>query len=481
MNYKYLLALVALFASSSLLAQTRLSFKENGFVIAQFTDLHWDNKSNKCSETASTIQHVLESEKPDLVVLTGDVVTEKPAIEGWESIIALLENAKINYTVTLGNHDAEVLEKDEIFKMLLESPYYIGNKRIDNVDGVGNSVIPIYDSHTATKIESILYCIDSNDYPTERIHGPYDWIHFNQVEWYRKQSAHFTKQNNNTPLPSLAFFHIPLIEYKEVQEDSKTFGVNKEKGVSSSRVNSGIFASFIDMKDVMGVFVGHDHNNDFIGINKGIALAYGRVTGADAYGQLNRGARIIKLIEGKAKFDTWISTKEGREPAFYYPSGFNEADSQSMNYLPAVNSKSTVKGVHYNYYEGECKKVADIAACKKISSGTMPNISIKDAPIKDYFAFDFTSLILIPEDGVYRFYTYSDDGSQLYIDEELVVDNDGGHSARRAEGIIALKKGFHKLKVLYFERYMGETLEVGYSSRYITETILSDEQLYLPN
>ncbi|MGL5272602.1 MAG: PA14 domain-containing protein, partial [Phocaeicola sp.] len=299
------------------------------------------------------------------------------------------------------------------------------------------------------------------------------------VEWYRNQSAHFTKQNNNIPLPSLAFFHIPLIEYKEVQGDSKTFGTNKERGIASSSVNSGAFASFIDMKDVMGVFVGHDHNNDFIGINKGIALAYGRVTGADAYGELNRGARIIKLIEGKGKFDTWISTKEGREPAFYYPSGFNEADSQSMNYLPAVNSKSTVKGVHYNYYEGECKKVADIAACKKISSGTMANISIKNAPIKDYFAFDFTSLILIPEDGVYRFYTYSDDGSQLYIDEELVVDNDGGHSARRAEGIIALKKGFHKLKVLYFERYMGETLEVGYSSRYITETTLSDEQLYL--
>ena len=36
----------------------------------------------------------------------------------------------------------------------------------------------------------------------------------------------------------------------------------------------------------MGVFVGHDHDNDFIGIDKGIALGYGRVTGADAYGEM---------------------------------------------------------------------------------------------------------------------------------------------------------------------------------------------------
>ncbi len=49
-----------------------------------------------------------------------------------------------------------------------------------------------------------------------------------------------------------------------------------------------MFASFLDMRDVMGVFVGHDHDNDFIGIDKGIALGYGRVTGADAYGELTR-------------------------------------------------------------------------------------------------------------------------------------------------------------------------------------------------
>lgn len=63
----------------------------------------------------------------------------------------------------------------------------------------------------------------------------------------------------------------------------------------------------------MGVFAGHDHDNDYLGINKGIVLGYGRVTGADAYGELTRGARIIELYEGKFRFDTWITTPSGRE------------------------------------------------------------------------------------------------------------------------------------------------------------------------
>ena len=94
---------------------------------------------------------------------------------------------------------------------------------------------------------------------------------------------------------------------------------------------------------------------------------------------------------------------------------------------------------------------------------------------------DFHTLIQIPEKGIYRFYTFSDDGSMLYIDGKLVVDNDGGHSARRAEGKIALEKGFHELHLLYFEDYMGQELEVGFSGLDFPEVPLQDEMLFLPN
>lgn len=461
-------------------AQNRFAFRDGKFVIAQFTDLHWTPQSAKCAETAATIRAILKAEQPALAILSGDVVTADPAIEGWKDVTAIFNETKTPFVVTMGNHDAEYLTRDEIYDFLLKSPYYAGTKGPEDIMGCGNCAIPVYGSEKKDKMQALLYCIDSNDYQPNKLYGAYDWIHFDQIEWYRKQSAGFTAANAGKPLPALAFFHIPLIEFNEIRGDGKTFGNDKEGGVAAANINSGMFSSFIDMQDVMGVFAGHDHDNDFLGINKGIVLGYGRVTGADAYGSLKRGARIIRLYEGKAKFDTWIATPAGREAVYYYPSGLNSEEEQTMTYSPAVKAAAAKPGVAYTYYEGKCKSIADIAACAKVKEGIMKNISIEEATVKDHFAYDFRALVNIPERGVYRFYTFSDDGSRLYIDGKLVVDNDGGHSARRAEGKIALEKGLHELQLLYFEDYMGQELEVGYTGRNVPETTLSDDMLFLP-
>ncbi len=467
---------------AAVFAQKQFSFKDGKFKIAQFTDLHWTPRSLACTETEATICAVLKAEHPDIAILSGDVVTEDPAIDGWKSVIRIFDEAKVPFVVTMGNHDAEHMAKDDIYDLLLESPYYAGAKGPEGIMGCGNCVIPVYGSKNREKVEALLYCMDSNDYQPNKLYGPYDWIHFDQIAWYREQSARFTKENNGSPVPALAFFHIPLLEYNEIAGDGKTFGNNREGKVASANINSGMFASFIDMKDVMGVFAGHDHDNDYLGINKGIVLGYGRVTGADAYGELTRGARIIELYEGKFRFDTWITTPSGREATYYYPSGLNSEEERTADYLPAVKNVSSPKqGVAYTYYEGKCKRVAGIASCLKVKEGVMKNISIKEAAVADHFAYDFHTLIQIPEKGIYRFYTFSDDGSMLYIDGKLVVDNDGGHSARRAEGKIALEKGFHELHLLYFEDYMGQELEVGFSGLDFPEVPLQDEMLFLPN
>ena len=479
MNKKYLLLLLITLFPLLLSAQSKFNFKDGKFVVAQFTDLHWMPNSEKCAETAASVRAVLAAEHPDLAVLSGDVVTYDPAMEGWKQIVSIFEEAKVPFVVTMGNHDAEYLTKDEMYDFLLKSPYYAGAKGPKEIMGCGNCIIPLYGSTIKDKVEALFYCIDSNDYHANKLYGAYDWIHFNQVQWYRQQSAKFTEANGGKPLPALAFFHIPLPEYKEIVGDGKTYGSAKE-GIAGSAINSGMFASFIEAQDVMGVFVGHDHDNDFIGIHKDIALGFGRVTGADAYGSLQRGARIIKLYEGKRKFDSWIATPAGREATYYYPSGLNSEEEQNMTYEPALKTSAKKQGVAYTYYEGKCKRVADIASCTKVKEGTMKNISIKEAPVTDHFAYDFRALVNIPERGVYRFYTFSDDGSMLYINGKLVVNNDGGHSGRRAEGKIALEKGLHELHLLYFEDYMGQELEVGFSGRDILDTPLTDEMLFLP-
>ena len=92
----------------SLFAQRHLSFKDGKFKIVQFTDIHWDQKSPKCAKTVATIQSVLKAENPDVAMLTGDVVTASPGLEGWKSVIGIFEEAKIPFTVMMGNHDAEI-------------------------------------------------------------------------------------------------------------------------------------------------------------------------------------------------------------------------------------------------------------------------------------------------------------------------------------------------------------------------------------
>lgn len=479
---KYLLILITLFIYSGVSAQQgniSLKFDKKGeFKIAQFTDIHWSNKSPNCVKTVEIIKHVLLAEKPDIAILTGDVVTDAPAKEGWLAIAQIFAEAKTPWAVTLGNHDAETgVNRKEIFDIIENLPYFVGEKGPE-MTGCGNYMLPIQGSQN-TKTAAALYCIDTNNKPSANKYGHYDWIHFDQIEWYRKTSDKLTAENNNIPLPALAFFHIPVLEFNNIVGKETTIG-NKEEGVASPEINSGMFCSMVEKKDVMGVFVGHDHDNDYIGIEQDIALAFGRTSGIDAYGKLERGSRIIMMYEGKNKFDTWIRTPKGTELMYYYPSGLSSIDEESMEYLPAKNIKVKQQGVSYTYYEGTRFKSTDqIKSTKPIKTGILNNISITPATAQDSMAFTYKTWIKVPEKGVYRFYTYSDDGSRLFIDGKLVVDNDGSHSMRRKDGKIALEAGFHELDVLYFEDYMGEMLEVGYSSRNIREDILPDNILFI--
>lgn len=479
---KYILILITLFIYSGVSAQQgniSLKFDKKGeFKIAQFTDIHWSNKSPNCAKTVEIIKHVLLAEKPDIAILTGDVVTDAPAKEGWLAIAQIFAEAKTPWAVTLGNHDAETgVNRKEIFDIIENLPYFVGEKGPE-MTGCGNYMLPIQGSQN-TKAAAALYCIDTNNKPSANKYGHYDWIHFDQIEWYRKTSDKLTAENNNIPLPALAFFHIPVLEFNNIVGKETTIG-NKEEGVASPEINSGMFCSMVEKKDVMGVFVGHDHDNDYIGIEQDIALAFGRTSGIDAYGKLERGSRIIMMYEGKNKFDTWIRTSKGTELMYYYPSGLSSIDEESMEYLPAKNIKVKQQGVSYTYYEGTRFKSTDqIKSTKPIKTGILNNISITPATAQDSMAFTYKTWIKVPEKGVYRFYTYSDDGSRLFIDGKLVVDNDGSHSMRRKDGKIALEAGFHELDVLYYEDYMGEMLEVGYSSRNIREDILPDNILFI--
>ncbi len=69
----------------------------------------------------------------------------------------------------------------------------------------------------------------------------------------------------------------------------------------------------------------------------------------------------------------------------------------------------------------------------------------------EWFAIDYTGRFWIERPGKYRFALLSDDGSKLYVDGRVVIDNDGVHAAQLETGHVALKSGFHQIRISYFQ------------------------------
>ena len=75
----------------------------------------------------------------------------------------------------------------------------------------------------------------------------------------------------------------------------------------------------------------------------------------------------------------------------------------------------------------------------------------------------FEGYIRIDQTGGYSFYTSSDDGSILMIDDNEIVNNDGNHGNEEKEGKCLLEKGYHKVKLMYFDNGGGNSLLFSYN------------------
>ena len=142
------------------------------------------------------------------------------------------------------------------------------------------------------------------------------------------------------------------------------------------------------------------------------------------------------------------------------PSTVMNATLAQKTFKPALDVNPIGNGLTYSLYFGNFRKTTDFAGAKPQQQGRCENFDLSVTERRDEFGLEFSGYFKAPQDGVYQFWTKSDDGSCLFIDSELVVDSDGPHGAQFAGGFVALKQGYHKIKVLYFEGQVDETLEV---------------------
>jgi len=158
-------------------------------------------------------------------------------------------------------------------------------------------------------------------------------------------------------------------------------------------------------------------------------------------------------------------------------SGVSQATFTKVEPRPAVKADSLMNGLRYEYYEGDWTQLPVFDQVSVVKSGTVANFQFSPRNRDEHFGFRYRGYINVPHDGVYTFCTTSDDGSCLYVGEQLVVDNDGLHGMLGKSAVVALAVGLHPITVTFFEKTGGDGLEVSYAGPGIEKQRIPDEVL----
>jgi len=283
---------------------TIISNKED-FKMLQLTDIHLGggvisyDKDKKAIEAAFKL---INYTRPDLVVVTGDL-TYPVGLSSFSfnnktpvtQFAAFMRNTRTPWVFTYGNHDTEsiAIGSEEDLNKLYQSLSWNNSKNLlypyvqpkvngKQIWGRNNQLIEL--RNTDGTLNQALFLIDSNAYVGKGF-SKYDYIHDDQVEWYKNEVLRLQEEEKKT-ISTLEFFHIPLQQYKIAydlfnsgsDEVKYYFGFNGEKTkdkVCASKYPSKLFDTAKELNTTKGFFCGHDHYNNMSLEYQGIRLTYG--------------------------------------------------------------------------------------------------------------------------------------------------------------------------------------------------------------
>ncbi len=290
--------------------QTRrpLQFRrDGGYRILMMSDAHL--KPDAGERTIRAMETLIDSTRPDLVLLGGDNVSAFTSREMFERQLAELaspmEKRHLPWAHVFGNHD----QTPEVPKAVQEAAYEryawcVSKAGPEELPGCANYFLPVLDENGEVLFG--VWGIDSQqDFETQTVPlqypgdlywdvlmpspvgsgTDYDFIRFEQVMWYWNTSVALEKLCGRK-IPSLMMFHIPLIEFHGMLRNANRTQLRGEynERLSTSEINSGMFAAVFQRGDVRAMFVGHDHINTFDGVYCGIRMGFDGSIGYEGYG-----------------------------------------------------------------------------------------------------------------------------------------------------------------------------------------------------
>lgn len=131
-----------------------------------------------------------------------------------------------------------------------------------------------------------------------------------------------------------------------------------------------------------------------------------------------------------------------------------------LNYLKPLHKEVLESGLRYAYYEGSFKSVREIENNPPLKEGVVNNGFFVKGLQKEKIGLTYSGYLTIEKEGIYHFSLTSDDGSAFLINNELIVNNDGLHTAKTEVGSVALKSGRYPIQLLYFQSTGNSKLEL---------------------
>lgn len=292
---------------------------EGDFKILTFTDSHLNGQGSAGDAASLTvIENTILLEKPDLIVITGDIAVGAKSELAARRLAELFEKHNQYWGYALGNHDGENTagpSRSQLVDIFGGYRHCIISRDSDTLSGEGNCIVNV--KNGAGKVIQSLVFIDSGDYLKEDIcrqygfqyeEGEYDFIKYDQIEWYKSELNKIATKSGKMP-NSIMFMHIPLKEYETAYNlairDAGTpdYGGRREPECDSPH-NTGMFDAILELGSTKAVVCGHDHTNDYCVDYKGVKLLYSQSTSFNSY-YLRSNAAYIALykLTGKAEFN----------------------------------------------------------------------------------------------------------------------------------------------------------------------------------
>lgn len=282
------------------------------------------------------INYMLETYKPDLVVLGGDnsVGEEETKEKAIEELVAPFVEHETYFTLVFGNHDHQQnVDKEALLEMYQKygGKYCLAYDAVPELTGVATHNLPIYSSD-GENIKFNLWLLDSNNYVINENgeEDGYDCVNEDQLEWYKDTYKKLEKKAGEK-VYSLCFQHIvpgdvfdvmfPEVE-KAVDPFTQTYNNGKHYNITApdtsaftgflfeapcpSELNYGQVDAMAETGDVLSILFGHDHINSYEIECNGIKLINTPGVTFNSYGnEFVRGSRLITIKENAT--DTFTS------------------------------------------------------------------------------------------------------------------------------------------------------------------------------